>query len=86
MKSAEQVKDSVLDYLSRHDDDGNLSFNDGELVIYLGGMAVDVESVYVEDNKRVALFVSCYEFEGSLYLNSLNTANLRIIEEYFDRH
>lgn len=86
MKLAEYVKDSVLDYLSRHDDDGDLSFNDDELVLYLGGMAVDVESAYVEDNKRVALSVSCYEFGGSLYLDSLNTANLRIIEEYFDNH
>ena len=76
---------AVSEYLDRHDKDGNLLFNDDNLVLYLGGMPIDVESVFLKDG-HPALFCSSYEFEGSILVSSLNTANLRRINEYLSKH
>ena len=40
-------------------------------ILYFGEMAVDVESIYFGDEKRLMLHISCKEMEGDIYYSSL---------------
>ena len=40
-------------------------------ILYFGEMAVDVESIYFDDEKRLMLHISCKEMEGDIYYSSL---------------
>lgn len=83
---AEEADNAVLDYLGRHDYDGNLSCNDDVLTLYLGGMPFEVEALFVDSNCNPAAFGTSYEMEADIRVNSLGRDNLESIIEYCNNH
>jgi len=82
-----KADDAVLAYLKRHDHDGNLSQNDETLVLYLGGMEFEVESLFVDGNCNPAAFGTCYEMEADIRINRLGSEdNLRKIIKYCENN
>ena len=82
-----KADDAVLAYLERHDYDGNLSQNNETLVLYLGGMEFEVESLFVDGNCNPAAFGTCYEMEADIRINRLGSEdNLRKIIKYCENN
>lgn len=82
-----KADDAVLAYLERHDYDGNLSQNDETLVLYLGGMEFEVESLFVDGNCNPAAFGTSYEIEADVRINRLGSEdNLRKIIKYCENN
>ena len=46
-------------------------------ILYFGEMAVDVESIYFDDEQRPMLHISCKEMEGDIYYSSLQEEKQR---------
>ncbi|MBR1800636.1 MAG: hypothetical protein IJ767_03975 [Bacteroidaceae bacterium] len=86
LQLAEEADNAVLDYLSRHDYDGNLSFNEDTLTIFLGGMSFEVGTLFVNSNCNPAAFGTSYEMEADIRINSLGRDNLESIIEYCNNH
>ena len=83
---AEEADNAVLSYLGRRDYDGNLSFNDDTLTLYIGGMEFHVETLFVDSNCNPAAFGTSYEMEADIRINSLGRDNLESIIEYCNNH
>lgn len=84
---AERADNAVLAYLERHEYDGNLVQNEEELVLYLGGMAFHVESLFVDSNCNPAAFGSSYEMEADIRINRLGSEdNMRKIIDYCENN
>ena len=84
---AERADHAVLDYLERHDYDGNLVQNAEELLLYLGGMEFHVESLFVDSNCNPSVFGTSYEMEADIRINRLGSEdNLRKIIDYCENN
>lgn len=82
-----KADDAVLAYLERHDYDGILSQNDESLVLYLGGMEFEVESLFVDGNCNPAAFGTSYEMEADIRINRLGSEdNLKKIINYCENN
>lgn len=78
----QNIKEAAMDYLHSHD--GNFYAEDNNVKLWIGAMAVDVESIwYSKDEDKIYLHVGCKEFEGDIDIDSLSDVNQNRMLEAF---
>lgn len=75
----ETIKEVALDYIDS-DRECNFYAANRKLTLYIGNQAVDVESIW-KDEDKVYLHVGCKEFEGDIDIESLSDKNQEWLRE-----
>lgn len=73
------IKELALDYIGS-ERECNLYAANHKLTLYIGNQAVDVESIW-KDEDKVYLHVGCKEFEGDIDIESLSDNNQERLRE-----
>lgn len=73
------IKDVALEYI-QSERECNLYATNHKLTLYIGNQAVDVESIW-KDEDKVYLHVGCKEFEGDIDIESLSERNQERVRE-----
>lgn len=78
----QNIQEAAMDYMQSHE--CNFYAEDNNVILYIGPVAVDVESIWYSDKEdKIYLHVGCPEFEGDLDIESLSEDNQRRMLEAF---
>lgn len=78
-KMGQTIKEAALDYINSGRE-CNLYAANHKLTLYIGSQAVDVESIW-KDEDKVYLHCGCKEFEGDIDIESLSDENQERLRE-----
>ena len=78
----QNIQEAAMDYM--HSNECNFYAADNNVTLYIGPMAVDVESIWYSDkDDKIYLHVGCKELEGDIDIDSLSEENQRRMLEAF---